>query len=288
MKRMDNRGRGGVICEEDLRMEVNRTTFTAFDPEQMPFAVISFGTSDDDTEALRVRNVLGYVVEGSGTIEGENETLHVTAGDSYIFREGEIHKCYSDSKEPWVCIWVEVSGKIVEPVLDAYGLVRSMCFEGIGIGDYIKQIHNTMAALSNEDLMMEQCCDTFIKMCQYIRRQMTVEPKKHDSMQDIVALKSYMDTHLSERFTSEKCSQILSLSVSQTIRKFRAAYGVPPCEYVNRRRIEIAKQLLEDSAYSVQEIAEHIGFQDPYYFSKYFKKRCGKSPNEYRRDLNEK
>ena len=145
-----------------------------------------------------------------------------------------------------------------------------------------------MAALLNKDLMMEQCCDTFIKMCQYIRRQMTADPKKHDSMQDIVALKSYMDTHLSERFTSEKCSQILLLSVSQTIRKFRAAYGVPPCEYVNRRRIEIAKQLLEDSTYSVQEIAEHIGFQDPYYFSKYFKKRCGKSPNEYRRDLNAK
>ncbi len=277
-----------VDYEEDLRMEVYKNAFVDIEPAQMPFAVVSFGTSDHDTEALSVANVLGYVLEGSGTIEGENETLHVTAGDSYLFRKDEIRKCYCDSEEPWVRIWVEVSGKIVDPVLDAYGLVPSMRFEGLDIGDYIKQIHNTMAALSNKDLMMEQCCDTFIKMCQYIRRQMTADPKKHDSMQDIVALKSYMDTHLSERFTSEKCSQILLLSVCQTIRKFRAAYGVPPCEYVNRRRIEIAKQLLEDSTYSVQEIAEHIGFQDPYYFSKYFKKRCGKSPNEYRRDLNAK
>ena len=269
-------------------MEVNMDTFTELEPEQMPFAVIRFGTSKKDLEESCVANIIGYVVEGSGTIEGVNDTLHVTAGDSYLFRKNDIYKCYSDSEEPWTRIWVEVSGKIVEPVLDAYGLTRSMRFDDISIEDYITQIHSTSEVLSNKDLMMEQCCDTFIKMCQYIRRQMTPQTKKHDTMQDIVVLKSYMDTHLSERFTSEKCSQILSLSVSQTIRKFRAAYGVPPCEYVNRRRIEIAKQLLEDPTYSVQEIAEHIGFQDPYYFSKYFKKRCGKSPNEYRRDLHTK
>lgn len=255
---------------------------------QMPFEVVSFGTMNKDTELLSAANVLGYVVEGSGAIEGKNETLHVSAGDSYLLREDEPYKCYNNSDKSWTCIWIGISGKIVEPVLDAYGLASSMCFQGISIRDYIQQIHNIATVFPDKELAMEQCCDAFIKMCQYIRRQRTTHIKKYDSVQDVTVLKSYIDTHLSEHFTSEKCSRILSLSVSQTIRKFRSAYGVPPCEYVNRRRIEIAKRLLEDSTQSVQEIAEHIGFHDPYYFSKYFKKRCGKSPNEYRRDLHTK
>lgn len=255
---------------------------------QMPFEVVDFGTMNRDMELLSVTNVLGYVVEGSCVIEGKNETLHVSAGDSYLLREDEPYRCYGNSDESWVCIWIGMSGKIVEPVLDAYGLTHSTCFQGISIQDYIRQIHNIATVFPDKELAMEQCCDAFIKVCQYIRRQRTTHTKKYDSMQDVAVLKSYIDTHLSEQFTSEKCSQILSLSVSQTIRKFRGAYGVPPCEYVNRRRIEIAKRLLEDSTQSVQEIAEHIGFHDPYYFSKYFKKRCGKSPNEYRREIHKK
>ena len=254
----------------------------------MPFEVVDFGTMNKDTELLSVTNVLGYVVEGSVAIEGKNETLHVSAGDSYLLREDEPYRCYSNSDEPYTCIWIEISGEIVRPVLDAYDLTHSMRFPGISIQYYLQQIHKIATAFLDRELAMEECCDVFIKVCQYIRRQRTTHTRKHDSMQDVAVLKSYIDTHLSERFTSEKCSQILSLSVSQTIRKFRGAYGVPPCEYVNRRRIEIAKRLLEDSTQSVQEIAEHIGFHDPYYFSKYFKKRCGKSPNEYRREIHKK
>lgn len=58
--------------------------------------------------------------------------------------------------------------------------------------------------------------------------------------------------------------------------------GEPPQSYLNRTVIEKAKTLLEDTALSVGEIALKLGFTDPLYFSRLFKKHCGISPKSYR------
>lgn len=268
-------------------MKEGINTFPGLNVEQMPFAIKCFGTSEENEEKQNINadlpaNVMGYVAAGSGTVEYAGGVLHLSAGDSYLLRANETYRFCNESGEPWTRIWVEVAGNIVVPVLDAYGLTHSMCFKGISILEQMKQIHSIAVTFSNRDLIMEQCCDVFVKICQYIRQQLLTQKKESIVSEDIQVLKEYLDTHLSERFTLESCSEAVSLSVSQLIRKFRAAYGMPPYEYLNQRRIEAAKQLLVETTYSVQKISELVGFQDPYYFSKYFKKKCGKSPKLYR------
>jgi AraC-like DNA-binding protein len=54
-------------------------------------------------------------------------------------------------------------------------------------------------------------------------------------------------------------------------------------EYFNRLRIQRACELLNNTALSVQEIGQTVGFSDPYYFSRAFKRIIGASPNQYRR-----
>ena len=104
-------------------------------------------------------------------------TMHLSAGDSYLLRTNEALDYGGDSEEPWVRVWVEVSGDIVVPVLDAYGLTSNMCLRGITIHEYIKRIHKTMEMFSNRDLIMEQCCDSFVKLCQYIRQQIAIQDR---------------------------------------------------------------------------------------------------------------
>lgn len=260
--------------------------------EKVPFTIKCYGTTQEDREERKIDsispiNVIGYVVTGSGKIELQDKTMNLRAGDSYLIRTNTDYVCQSTSEETWTRIWVEVSGNIVNPILDSYGLKQSMSFSGVSAHDYIKQIHDTAITFSNAELSMEQCCDIFVKMCQYIRRQLLVSNKENVSPQDIAVLKEYMDTHLHEHLSLEKYSQMVSLSVSQTIRKFRAVYGMPPGEYLNSKRIETAKKLLIETKYSIQAISESLGFQDPYYFSKCFKKRCGKSPNSFRKEMQE-
>ena len=59
--------------------------------------------------------------------------------------------------------------------------------------------------------------------------------------------------------------------------------GMPPQEYLTGFRLQIAMQMLHESAVSIKEIAEATGFSDQNYFGKVFLKRLGKTPTQMRR-----
>jgi transcriptional regulator GlxA family with amidase domain len=65
-------------------------------------------------------------------------------------------------------------------------------------------------------------------------------------------------------------------------RRFRNATGLSPMDYVQRARIEHAKQLLENSPRPVDEIATEIGYEDAAFFRKLFKRITTLTPSAYR------
>lgn len=69
------------------------------------------------------------------------------------------------------------------------------------------------------------------------------------------------------------------------IRAFRTAYGETPAEYLGRRRIERACDLLPLANLTVREVAELVGFTSLGAFSTRFKARVGVSPSEYREQI---
>jgi transcriptional regulator GlxA family with amidase domain len=67
------------------------------------------------------------------------------------------------------------------------------------------------------------------------------------------------------------------------IRRFRAATGYLPLEYVHRLRIEEAKQLTEREAGNLDEVGSMVGYEDPAFFRRLFKRQTGLTPAAYRR-----
>jgi transcriptional regulator GlxA family with amidase domain len=66
-------------------------------------------------------------------------------------------------------------------------------------------------------------------------------------------------------------------------RRFKAATGSTPIEYVQRVRVDRAKRLLESGAEPVEEVAWAVGYEDPASFRRLFKRLAGLPPGEYRR-----
>lgn len=77
----------------------------------------------------------------------------------------------------------------------------------------------------------------------------------------------------------------IPLSIDHCRRLFIKETGKTPSEYLTDKRINYAKLLLEtrlkDKSMNVKEIANLVGFDDPYYFSRVFKKATGKSPTKW-------
>ena len=64
---------------------------------------------------------------------------------------------------------------------------------------------------------------------------------------------------------------------------FKEIYEITPAKYVIEKRLEKSKELLYYSEYSINEIAEFIGFNSTIYFDRVFKKYYGNSPSNYRK-----
>lgn len=73
------------------------------------------------------------------------------------------------------------------------------------------------------------------------------------------------------------------VSRSQLYRAFLAHFDISPHAFLQRYRINEACGLLHRKAYTVTEIANSVGFSDPLYFSRAFKKIKGMSPSAYQK-----
>jgi AraC family transcriptional regulator len=95
----------------------------------------------------------------------------------------------------------------------------------------------------------------------------------------------YIDAHLGEEISLKGLANIAALSSYHFARAFKRSFGEPPHHYLNGRRIELAKALLENPARSVTEVALAVGFADPVSFTAAFHRLVGTTPTKYRRAL---
>lgn len=72
-------------------------------------------------------------------------------------------------------------------------------------------------------------------------------------------------------------------SLRQLQRRFQAAFGFTPQDFLLRTRVVAAARLLQDTNFSIAEIASRCGFVDQSAFSQQFRKRTGSTPTDYRR-----
>lgn len=101
----------------------------------------------------------------------------------------------------------------------------------------------------------------------------------------ISQIQTYIETHAAERLSIVELAEVASLSERTFIRRFKNATGNTPLEYVQRIKVELAKQWLEEGELSIKEIGFEAGYDDITYFRSIFKKYTGLTPAEYRKQF---
>lgn len=92
----------------------------------------------------------------------------------------------------------------------------------------------------------------------------------------------YMDAHFcNPSICNESLAKYFNLSVSHFRNLFKKYYGISPMNYIQRRRIEEAKRLIQYTEFSITAVSEHCGFSNLYSFSRAFKEKTGLSPTEF-------
>ncbi len=93
---------------------------------------------------------------------------------------------------------------------------------------------------------------------------------------------AYLQSHFQRGVSIEQLARAVNMSPRNLIRRFKAATGRVPGEYLQALRVAAARELLEGGAASVQQICTQIGYEDLAFFRRVFKRHTGVAPAEYR------
>lgn len=120
-----------------------------------------------------------------------------------------------------------------------------------------------------------------------IHRALNTRPrgKNLSLMQEMDAAVKYFHQNYNKPISIEEFAISRHMSISWFIRNFKEYTNSTPAQYLLSLRISNAQTLLETTSYNIAEIAEIVGYDNPLYFSRLFKKQCGLSPSEFRKQL---
>lgn len=98
----------------------------------------------------------------------------------------------------------------------------------------------------------------------------------------LIEIKQTLDIFFMNPFRLEDLENKYHISKYRICREFSSAFGMPPLKYLNKRRMEVAKNLLLSSDKHIHEIASEIGYENTNHFINLFKKETGLTPLVYR------
>lgn len=105
--------------------------------------------------------------------------------------------------------------------------------------------------------------------------------KGKDYSQPVVLAREYVQAHYREKLTLSEVAKAICISKGYLSSLFKKETGTNVSDFISKVKIEKAKTIISEGKYLMYEIAEQLGFENAYYFSKVFKKQTGYSPREY-------
>lgn len=227
--------------------------------------------------------IVEYVWKGRGHIELNGVKHTAEAGDVYILPPHTVQHYYSDEQKPWIKLWFNMKGSLVENLIGIYGLNTQVVFPKFTRPELFPKGIKLVRELQNHpEAVAKELAPLIHHIFSHLSFQRGIDRRKEKSPH-AYKLRHYLDQNFNKAFDLEKLGVIINRSSTQAIRIFKKEYQLTPYQYVLNRRLENAKIFLQNTKLSSREIAARVGIEDEYHFSKFFKKMEQCSPREYRR-----
>jgi len=233
---------------------------------------------------------LHYVVSGKGTLYVDDKEYQIAKNDFFYIEADAMIRYVADENDPWEYRWVSFLGSQVKSILSQTQI----------------SVQNPVLHYDKDDVLLEY----FVRMNNasqleapgrrhlmmlgemYLMLGKLIEEFPSTAQDDIDMGKEYTMRALKlirYRYTSSctinELSKSLGLNRTYLYKLFMKYVGMSPTDYIEKLRISHACELFKQENMSISEAGKLVGYNDPFYFSRVFKKVMGKSPREYEKSI---
>ncbi len=242
---------------------------------------------------MRPQYHMHFVINGCGTLEINNKTYHLSAGDIFLLPPNTVSHYYADQADPWHYAFTCFVGTQAERYLQKAGFTDEAIVRkcNIAVEHFTSCIDEMLDAhqltVTNE---LKRAAALYKLFALLTESNVSSDSRKNAASYDYPS-SSYLDHALQYiHFNFEKnisitdIADFVGITRSYLFQIFKQNMDTSPKDYLMRYRMEHAKELLKTTDTPIKDIASSVGYHDPFTFSKMFSNTVGMPPTEYRKE----
>ncbi|WP_184542976.1 AraC family transcriptional regulator [Mucilaginibacter sp. FT3.2] len=232
-------------------------------------------------------NILIYCLQGKGHYIVDNKRFEVHSNQFILIPATDKYiRYWADNDDPWTIYWVHFTGDKIDEFNRSLNLSITRGPVHIPFNENAITIwHNIYQTLEmgySLENINSACFCLYHIIATFLMPERHIQHDTDDEGDIITKTIHNMRDNLNKKLSVEDMAGKHNLSVSHFSNLFRKATGMPPIDYFIHLKMQKACQLLYANGDKIKAVAAHLGYEDPYYFSRIFKKYIGSSPEQYR------
>lgn len=255
-----------------------------------PIYLSGIGIADSEYHIKREVGLLShqflYTQSGKGCLIVDGKKYPQKEGSFFYLAPGVAHEYYPVKEGEWTTCWVVFRGKYLTQILQELGF-RNFAFASDIITNEIKKTFQRLYSVAKDPWNGDAQCS--ILLYEYIMQICgALQIKEKSNRQHVKGILQkplqYIEMHYTKEITLDQLASVSNISKQYFCRVFKEQMKMRPMEYIARKRIMYAKEMLMSTSKPVEEIAAMTGYDNPTYFGMVFKKYEGMTPTECRKN----
>lgn len=233
---------------------------------------------------IRERYILHYVFEGEGVLHLDQKEFHIKKNQFFLLPPDALVHYQASSTNPWHYTWIQFHGFKSTELLREMGLSRKNPV-------YIPTENNHILRQSLLHIInnyaKEYICIGYMYFLFHHMIELAPDKVKQKSEPALAYVRcaiDYINVKYCEPVLVRHIAEHCGVDRAYLSKIFKHATGYTLQEYLIQFRVKKAKQLLKETELSIQHVSYSVGYNDPFTFSKVFKKQTGCSPTQWRRE----
>ncbi len=238
--------------------------------------------------ALRDHYLIHYIIEGTGHYTVNNKSYQLKKGQGFLICPEIVTYYQASNTDPWKYCWVGFNGSKAKDYLKYANLsISNPIFTSTD--KQLTKIMEEMVSINKitkaNELKLLSLLYQFLSLLVKETNSNELNSNNETKLSYIKEAITFIEKNYSRKITIQEIADYIGLDRSYLYSVFQDALEQSPQEYLINFRLNKACELMNNKSLNIGEISRSIGYSDPLYFSKVFKKVKGVTPTAFRKDL---